>query len=100
MKTRDEAIRDLADHAMDQCEALVEKMTAIIDEMDAEGEPEFEKVCGINRDRDGRSQMVFAEPGATRQRSIVYIDAILGLARMLNGDVRLKDDAPASEGAN
>lgn len=31
MKTRDEAIRDLADQAADQCEALANKMTAVID---------------------------------------------------------------------
>jgi len=38
MKTRDEAIRDLAELASEQCEALTEKMEVIIDGFDFDGE--------------------------------------------------------------
>jgi len=51
MKTRDEAIRDLADHAKDQCEALFEKMTTVVDGFDFDGERDNEALCGITRDR-------------------------------------------------
>lgn len=93
MKTRDEAIRNLADHAKDQCEALSRKMGAVIDGLDDEGEQEDEKLRGIGRDRSGRAQLVFAPYGpALGQRTIVYVDAILALAKLLNGEVQVQDD--------
>lgn len=88
MKTRDQAIRDLADHAKDQCEALADKMTSVIDGMDENGDPEDERLCGISHDRD-RAILVFAEPDTTGQRTVVYVDAILALAKLLNGEVQV-----------
>lgn len=92
MKTRDEVIRDLAERAQDQCEALFDKMYAVIDGVDDEGDLEDERLCGIGRDGDGRFQMVFAAIGAPRgRRTIVYVDAILALAKLLNGEVQVND---------
>jgi hypothetical protein len=93
LTTRDEAIRDLADHASDQCEALANKMTAVIDGEDDDGETEPERLCGIARDKQGRAVLVFAEPGVTNRRTLVYVDAILALAKLLNGEVGVNIDA-------
>lgn len=92
MKTRDEAIRDLADHAKDQCAVLSEKMDDVISGVDVDGCGDAERLCGIGRDREGRSQLVFAEPGTNGQRTVVYVDAILALAKLLNGEVQVGDD--------
>jgi len=92
MKTRDEAIRDLADDAKHQCEALFDKMDVIIDGYDFDGERDEEALCGITRDRDGRSMLAFAAPGTTGQRTVVYVDAILALAKLLNSEVQVQDD--------
>jgi len=89
MKTRDEAIRDLAERASDQCEALTEKMEAVVDGFDFDDEADREALCGILLDGfDGRSMLVFAEPGTTGQHTVVYVDAILALAKLLNSQVR------------
>lgn len=92
MKTRDEAIRDLSARSEEQCEALAEKMTAVIDEMDAEGEPEWDTLRGIAKDSDGRAMLVFKPDGSTKRtpRTIVYVDAILALAKLLNGEVQVE----------
>lgn len=92
MKTRDEAIRDWAERAQNQCEALAEKMDGVVSGWGEEGDPEAEHLCGIGRDRDGRSMLVFAEPGNVRQRTVVYVDAILALAKLLNGEVQVGND--------
>jgi hypothetical protein len=92
MKTRDEAILDLADHAKSQCEVLKEKMEVVVNGFDFDGERDREALCGITRDRDGRSMLAFAEPGTTGQRTVVYVDAILALAKLLNGEVQVQDD--------
>lgn len=84
MKTRDEAIRDLADQAADQCEALANQMTAVIDGEDEDGEAMAERLCGIGKDKDGRAVLLFAEPGVTNARTVQYVDAILALAKLLN----------------
>ena len=90
MKTRDEAIRDLAERARDQAEALFEKMESIAEGFDVEGYPEMDQLCGIGKDRDGRAQMVFAEQGDTSgNRFVVYVDCILALAKLLNGEVQV-----------
>lgn len=91
MKTRDEAIRDLAERAQDQAQALYEKMAAITEGYDIEGEPELDQLCGIGKDQDGRAQMIFAEPRAPRgHRFVVYVDCILALAKLLNGEVQVQ----------
>jgi hypothetical protein len=92
MKTRDEAIRDYAHGAAEQCEALAEKMMHVIDGMDDDGDPETEALRGIARDPDGRSMLVFAEPGVTNARSVVFVDDILALAKLLNGEVQVRDE--------
>lgn len=90
MKTRDEAIRDLAERAQDQAEALYEKMAGIVEGFDFVGDPELDQLCGIGKDRDGRAQMVFAEQGDTSgNRFVVYVDCILALAKLLNGEVQV-----------
>lgn len=95
MKTRDEAIRDLADHAKAQCEVLADKMGGVINGFDWEGEPDSDILCGITRDRDGRSILVFAEPGTTGRRTVVSVDAILALAKLLNGEVQVSNADPS-----
>ena len=93
MKTRDEAIRDLAERARDQAEALYEKMESITSGYDIEGDPELDQLCGIGKDRDGRAQMIFAEQGAPNgHRSVVYVDCILALAKLLNGEVQVPSE--------
>lgn len=93
MKTRDEAIRDLADQAADQCEALANKMTAVIDMEDDDGETELEGLCGITKDSKGRSCLIFAEDDPSQSpRTVVYVDAILALAKLLNGEVQVRYD--------
>lgn len=84
MLTRDEHIRDLADRAADQCEALANKLTAVIDGEDEDGEPETETLRGIADDK-GRAGLIFAEDGANG-RTWVYVDAILALARVIKGE--------------
>ena len=84
LKTIDEHYRDLADRAEQQCAELGNQMTAIIDEADDDGEPYAEKLCGIGRDKDGRAQLVFADPdGSTNRRTILYVDSIIELAKLL-----------------
>ena len=98
MKTRDEAIRDLAERARDQAEALYEKMASIAEGFDLEGNPEFDQLCGIGKDRDGRAQMIFAEQGApTGNRFVVYVDCILALAKLLNGEVQVPSEQVAKK---
>lgn len=89
MKTRDEAIRDWAERAQDQCEALYSKMESVVSGFDEEGDEEFERLCGIGKDDDNRAILIFAEPGVTRQRTVIYVDAILALAKLLNGEVQV-----------
>ena len=47
LTTLDEMMRDLADRAADQCEALANKLTAVIDGEDEEGEDETETLRDI-----------------------------------------------------
>ena len=86
LKTKDEVIRDLADQARDQSDALGAKMTAILSGIDEDGDEDLDRICGITRDKDGRSMLVFAEYGATTRRFVIYVDSILALAKMLNGE--------------
>jgi len=93
MKTRDEAIRDLADEAKDQCKSLADKMTAVINEMDDEGEPETDVLRGISKDFDGRAMLVFTADDAPKgHRHLIYVDDILALAKLLNGEVQVRDE--------
>lgn len=90
MKTRDEATRDLADRASDQCEALANKLTAVIAEVDDDGEHETERLCGISKDAKGRACLIFAEDEPHQSpRTVIYVDAILALAKLLNGEVQV-----------
>lgn len=89
MKTRDEAIRDLADRASDQCEALANKLTSVIDGEDDDGDEDFEMLHGIATEK-GRAGLVFTQDGASG-RTWVYVDAILDLAKLLNGEVQVSD---------
>lgn len=91
VKTRDEAIRDMADRATDQCEALANKLTAVIDGEDDGGETELEGLCGISRDGKGRACLIFAEHDPSESpRTVVYVDDILALAKLLNGEVQVQ----------
>jgi len=91
--TKDEAIRDLAERAEVECWDLAAKMNAIIEGWDGYGDPETQRLCGIGRDKAGRAQLVFSEYGETNPRTVLYVDAILTLARLLNGE-------PHVEGGN
>ena len=86
LKTRDEAIRDIADRAADQCEALANQMTAVIYGEDDDGENMAERLCGISLDKEGRAVLLFAEPGVTNARTVQYVDCILALAKLLNSE--------------
>ena len=88
MKTRDEAIRDIADRAADQCEALANKLTAVIDGEDDDGERDDDVLRGIAFD-NGRAGLVFSSDSANG-RTWVYVDAILDLAKLLNGEVQVQ----------
>jgi len=94
MKTRDEAIRDLADSAKDQCEALADKMTAVINEMDDYGNPEPDVLRGIAKhEHFGRAILVFTADDAPKgHRHVIYVDDILALAKLLNGEVQVRDE--------
>lgn len=89
MKTRDEAIRDMADRAADQCEVLANKLTAIIDGEDEDGEADADRLRGIGYDK-GRAGLIFAEDGVDHARTWVYVDAILALAKLLRGEVHME----------
>lgn len=91
LTTRDEAMRDLADRAADQAEALANKLTAVIDEVDEDGEAEDETLRGLALDPDGRETLVFAADGVSQRRTRIYVDAILKLARLIKGEPRLED---------
>ncbi|MFN3646270.1 MAG: hypothetical protein ACK4S2_07110 [Gemmobacter sp.] len=93
MQTCDEAIRDLADRAAEQCEALADKLTAVIDGEDDDGEAEPERLCGISKDSKGRACLIFAEHDPHQSpRTVVYVDAILALAKFLRGEVQVQYD--------
>ena len=90
----DERMRDLADRAADQCEALANKLTAILDGVDEDGDDEPETLRGFGRDKD-RVGLIFAEDGVSHRRTWVYVDAILALANLINRepDAALDEDA-------
>ena len=83
MVTIDQHYQDLAMRAADQAEALSSKMQAINEGYDDDGEPETERLCGVLREKDGRTTMVFADTAAPRQRTVIYVNAILDLADMI-----------------
>jgi hypothetical protein len=78
----DERMRDLADQAADQCEALANKLTAILDGVDEDGEDEPETLRGLATDK-GRLGLIFAEGGVSHRRTWIYVDAILALSEMI-----------------
>jgi len=78
----DERMRDLADQAADQCEALANKLTAILDGVDEDGEDEPETLRGLVTDK-GRLGLIFAEGGVSHRRTWIYVDAILALSEMI-----------------
>ena len=86
LKTKDEAMRDMADDAKAQCEVLGDKLTDMLDGIDEAGEVENDRLCGITKDSKGRAMLVFAEPGERGRRTVVYVDSILALARLLSGE--------------
>ncbi len=85
LTTLDEMMRDLADRAADQCEALANKLTAVID-----GEDETETLRGIAKDKD-RAGLIFAEHDGNGARTWIYVDAILALAKLINGTPEAKE---------
>ena len=89
MKTLDEHYRALADSACAQAEELEQMFMDIIDGRDEEDEPCLVRLCGIRQEPDGRSVMVFAEPGVTHARQIIYVDAILALADLIKREVNV-----------
>ena len=90
LTTLDEMMRDLADRAADQCEALANKLTAVIDGEDEEGEDETEALRGIAKDKD-RAGLIFAEHDGSGARTWIYVDAILALAKLINGTPEAKE---------
>ena len=92
LKTKDEAIRDIADEAKDQCESLTNKLSDVLEGFDEDGEADKDRLCGIAKDKTGRSMLVFSEYGQPGRRYVVYVDKILSLARILNSEHRLEDE--------
>lgn len=89
MLTLDERMRDLADRAADQCEALANKLTAILDGVDEDGEDEPETLRGLATDK-GRLGLIFAEAGVSHRRTWIYVDAILALANLIRREPEVK----------
>jgi hypothetical protein len=85
MKTSDEVIYDLVVRAAVQCGALSIKLSAVINQEDQSGNIENEVSRGISRNNN-RAFMIFAEPGATNHGTLIFVDAILDLARLLNDE--------------
>jgi hypothetical protein len=82
MLTLDERMRDLADRAADQCEALANKLTAVLDGIDEDGDDEAETLRGLGSDK-GRAGLIFSEDGVSQRRTWIYVDAILALANLI-----------------
>lgn len=91
MKTREQIIEYLAEQAEEQCNLLAAKFRAIADGYDDEGEEETERLCGFGEAMDNRPAMIFSDPYAgARQRTVICVDAILELAKIINGEVRVE----------
>lgn len=84
MLTLDERMRDLADRAADQCEALANKLTAVLDGID-----EAETLRGLGSDK-GRAGLIFSEDGVSQRRTWIYVDAILALADLIRRKPEVK----------
>ena len=83
MQTIDEKYRSLADRAQQQCEALGDQFSAVIDECDDEGEPLEMQFDGVRVEKDKRIVMQFSEPDVGNSNIVVYVDAILALADLI-----------------
>lgn len=79
LKARDESLRDLAEQGCDRREGY-------------ESEPEPDCLSDIGRDADEGSSAVFAEIWAEGRRFPIYVDAILALAKLLNGELQERDE--------
>lgn len=82
-KTINQGYVEYAETAVGQIEALLEAFHEI-ENPEEPSDDAPESLQGITRDRDGRAMLVFQSPDTPRQRSIVYVDAILDLAGLLN----------------
>ena len=91
MKTREQTIEMLAERAADQCNALAEKFRAIIDGEDNEGEEENERLCGLGLDMLDRTSFIFADPCLPRRRTVISVDAILSLSKIISSEVQVDD---------
>ena len=87
-QTIDEAYEQVAERAGGQIAALLDAFQEI--EEPSDDAPE--SLQGITKDRDGRAMLVFQSPDTPRQRSIVYVDAILDLANLLRRERVIDDD--------
>lgn len=83
MQTIDEKYRDLADRAQQQCEALGDQFSALIDAEDEDGEPVEITMDGVRTEADGRRVIQFSEADVPNGRTVVYVDAILALADLI-----------------
>lgn len=91
LKPLDEHYRDLAEQAASQAEALAAQMNAVVDGEDEDGEPCRDRLCGVGW-REGRSVLLFAEPGVTNGRQVIYVDAILALARLIDREHQVSEE--------
>lgn len=83
MTTIDEKYRDLADRAQQQCEALGDQFSAVIDGEDEDGDPIEMTMDGVRTERDGRRVIQFSEVDVPNGNIVVYVDAILELADLI-----------------
>lgn len=85
MKSIDEEYDRLVELAEAQAQAIQDAIFEKNEQEDnLDDEDEIERLRGIARDEDGRAMLVFQADATPRQRKLVYVDAILDLARLLN----------------
>lgn len=93
MMTIDAKYADLADRVVEQAVEISNAFDRIEDpEGWNEDRPEDavdlsiapELLRGVSRGRDGRAYLIFQSEDTPRQRRIVYVDAILELANLIN----------------
>lgn len=93
--TIEETYEQMAELAQGQVKALMEKFEEIRDPEDPSDEAP-EALQGITQDKNGRAMLVFRSQDAPRQRSIVYVDAIMDLADLLRRERCLPLDKGAA----
>ncbi len=70
---------------------VAEKVRGVIEGEDNEGEEENERWCGLGLDMRDRTSFIFADPCLPRRRTVISVDAILSLAKIISSEVQVDD---------